>query len=253
MLAALVEGRLGEYPKHGDQPRYGVVRKVGIGGVSLNTFDAQSTDHRPPPPDLDHVADVLGIGGLAHEADVDGLAVLSHPLEHLPGAVDGGTFLIPGYQHADRTLPVARTAPQKPGHRGDEAGDRAFHVGGPATIQDAATDFAGERIGLPLARVADRNDIRVPGKAKGWGAVAEPGVKVVDLGCAGLGKRQTPAPESQAFQFLLQDIQGSLVRRRHARTSDHAGRELRRVNVEGEGHESALPGRRTAISRAGVR
>ena len=67
-----------------------------IGDVALHTCHLEPAVQAATPPDLDRLAEALGVGRLADQAMIRPLALLLHPGEHLTRAVDGGPFLIAG-------------------------------------------------------------------------------------------------------------------------------------------------------------
>src|SRR5690625_3553643 len=126
-----------------------------IGDVALAALDGQPAGQAAAPADLDHIAQLLRIGGLAHEATVDLLALRVEPLQHLPGAIDGRSFLIARYQQRDAALGLALLL-EKGCNSRHESGNRALHVAGAATdhLPGFQASFEGPR--RPALEIARR-------------------------------------------------------------------------------------------------
>ncbi len=117
---------------------------------------------------------------------------------------------------------------------GDEGGDASLHVDGAAAVEGAVADLARKRRYGPGGLVAGRHDVGVAGERKMRPAGAEAGVKVVDVGRAGLGEYQPMAGEARRLKHVLQQRQGAAFVRRDAfaaneglRQRDGIGRDKR--------------------------
>src|SRR5680860_1469842 len=106
-----------------------------IGDMALHAAHGQPAIQAAAPPDLDGVADTLGIGRLADQAVIGAVPVGLHPGEHLAGAVDPGSFLVAGDEQADRAVDLAAFLLDVVDCRGGETGDRPFHVGGASAVE----------------------------------------------------------------------------------------------------------------------
>ena len=138
-----------------------VVGLVRIGGMALGAVDADGGVEAAAAADLDDVAQGIGVGGLADEAEVGDVAVGLHPVEHADGAVGGRALLVAGDEQADGAVQFVDMR----GRRGDEGRDAALHVAGTAADQKSVADLAGEGVGSPAGR-ARGDDVRVSGEAE---------------------------------------------------------------------------------------
>src|SRR3954453_9635705 len=105
-----------------------------IGDVALDAVDIKRAGQRAAAADLDAIAELFEIGGLAEHAMVEFLAARGGPLQQLDGAVDGYVFLVAGDQERDRAFAVLARLAAMGGemveHRRDAAGNAALHVDG---------------------------------------------------------------------------------------------------------------------------
>ena len=111
----------------------------------------------------------------------------------------GVAFLVAGDQETDR----ARWRPigvEKARAGGDESGDRAFHVGGPAAEQTPVDNLAAEGIFRPLPGCADRHDIEMAGKTKIRRGVTEPRIEVAHVRCIGVAEGDDVAGKAHGLK-----------------------------------------------------
>ena len=85
-----------------------IVGAVRIGDVALLAVDDQRAVLRAAAADLDGVAELVDVAGLAEHAMVEFLAALRRPFQQLDGAVDRDAFLVAGDQERDRALWACR-------------------------------------------------------------------------------------------------------------------------------------------------
>ena len=83
------------------------------------------------------------------------------------------------------------------------AQDVVLDIDGAAAVENAVHDLRPEGIDAPGLGIADRHHVGVAGKTKITAAGPQAGIKVVDLGRAGLGERQPVAGTSYPAQHLL--------------------------------------------------
>lgn len=181
----------------------GIVGKVRIAGMALGPLGRQRSVQAAPPPDLYHLPQLGGIGRLAGDTGVEALAAGRQGLQHLFSTVDRGPFLVSGDQKTDRSLrsPLGR---QIVGNRGHESGDRPFHIGRAAPVQDAVGNLACERIPSPGRAVADRHHVGVAGENEVRLFASQTGVQIVDRIGSRFFEGQTRADEAQRLQLRLQ-------------------------------------------------
>ena len=157
------------------------------------------------------------------------LAVGRHPLEHLARAVDGGAFLVPGDEQADRARDVVALGLGEIEGGCGEAGDGALHVGSAPSVKRAVLDHPGEgRIG-PQALIARRHHVGMPGEADMRRPRADAGEEIVDRRRAVLAESEPPAVEAAFCQGPLQHVERAGVFRRHARAADQVFGKLNRT------------------------
>ena len=121
---------------------------------------------RAAAADLDGVAEFVDVARLAEQAMVEFLAALGSPFQQLRRAVDGDALFVAGDEEGDRPLRPAAIGGEMVEHRGDHAGDAAFHVDGAAAIQHAAGEVAGKRRMRPRACLARRHHVGVAGEQR---------------------------------------------------------------------------------------
>ncbi len=97
---------------------------------------------RAAAADLDGVAKRLQIARLAQNAVVEFFAALRRPFQELGRAIDRDAFLVAGDQERDRALGLAAVMAEMVEHRGERAGNAAFHVDGAAAEKLAVRDLA---------------------------------------------------------------------------------------------------------------
>ena len=138
---------------------------------------------------------------------VEFLAALGAPFQQLDGAVDGDVLFVAGDQERDRTLRLAAIVGEILQHGGDAAGDAALHVDRAAAIEEAVLHFARERAVRPCGFVAGRHHVGMSGKGDVRRAVADAGVEIVDVGCAGLAEGDAVHLEAGVLQQTLEDAE----------------------------------------------
>jgi hypothetical protein len=224
MRRAFVELLARDRIEHAHEPVRGVVGQVRIGGVALHAADREIAGHGAAPADLDHVAELFGIGGLADDAHVGDLALLLHPAKDFVRPVDGIAFLVAGDEEADRALEgLALGAQERIGGRG-EGGDGALHVGRAAAPELAVAHLAREGIERPFRLVAGRHHVGVAREAEMRLAAADAGIEVVDARIAPAlagAERQAMARKAHARERRFEHVERARVARRDARPPDH--------------------------------
>ena len=91
-----------------DQPAHRIVGAVRIGDVALLAGDDQHAVLRAAAAELDGVAELRDVAGLAQHAMVELLAARGRPFQQLGAAVDRDAFLVAGDQERDRALWACR-------------------------------------------------------------------------------------------------------------------------------------------------
>ena len=101
-LVAAVPLGGGELREGGAELVDGVAREVRIGDVALHAFHDELAGERAAAAVLDHVAQLLHAGGLAHDAVIRLLAALAQRLDDLDGAVHRRPLLVGREEDRDR-------------------------------------------------------------------------------------------------------------------------------------------------------
>src|SRR4029450_324088 len=118
--------------------------------------------------DLDAIAELLEIRGLAEHAMIEFLAARGRPLHQLDGAVHGNVFLVAGDQERDRAFAVlvrlAAMGSEMVEHRRDAAGNATLHVDGAAAIEKTVLHLARKRTMAPGALISRRHHVGMAGK-----------------------------------------------------------------------------------------
>ena len=104
MRSACVERRGDQGGKQPHELWNGIVRLLGIGGMTLAAFGNKRAVERATPADLDHIAKRIAARRLADDAMIEALALLIGPTQELFRAIDGRAFLVAGDEKADRAL-----------------------------------------------------------------------------------------------------------------------------------------------------
>ena len=115
---------------------------------------------------FDHVTHFIGTSRLAHQTDRHLFALLRHVIQNSGGAVQGWPLFIAG--HGDQDRPIWRGVFDQIHGRCDKGRDAAFHVGGPATIENSVFDVRAKGIDAPGVCIANGHDIGVTIEAKGF-------------------------------------------------------------------------------------
>src|SRR3984893_11436227 len=175
-----------------------------IGDVALETIDIERAGQRAAAADLDAIAELFEIGGLAEHAVVEFLAARRRPLQQLDGAVDGDVFLVAGDQERDRAFWLAAVCGKIVQHRRDAAGNAALHVDSAAAVEKAVPDLARERTMAPGALVARRHHVGMSGEGYVRSGAADAGIEVVDIGSAGFAEGDAMHLEAGAFEYVFE-------------------------------------------------
>jgi hypothetical protein len=228
LRAAVIERLAGERHDQAGDIRHRIGGAMRIGDVALDAIDVQRPRQRAAAADLDAIAEFLDVAGFAQYAMVEFLAARRHPLQQFDGAVDGDVFLVAGDQERDRAFRFTAMVGEKLQHRGDAAGDPAFHVDGPAPVQKAVLDVAGERAMGPCGLVAGRDHVGMAGKGDVRRSVADAGIEIVDIGGVRFREGDAMHLEAGGFQEILQHGERAGIRRGHRWTAQE-------VTGDGEG------------------
>ena len=232
MRAAVIERGVVEAGEDPDEALDRVAGKMRIGDMALHAGHLQPAVQAAAPPDLDGLAEPLGVGRLAHQAMIEALALLRHPFEHLARAVDGGAFLIAGDEEADRAvdLPPARLDVIE--RRSDEAGDRPLHVGGASSIEHAAERHSRQRADGARASRRPAAPRRYGRRNKDAAVLRRPAHRDSRSARPLLAEAQALAHEARRLERLHEHLDGAGVARRHALAADQALRERHRLIAE---------------------
>src|SRR5256886_14244041 len=132
-----------------------------IGDVALHAVDVERARQRAASADLDAIAELLEIRGLAEHAMVEFLAARRRPLQQLDRAGDGNVFLVARDQERDRAFAVlarlAAMAGEMTEHRSHAAGNAALHGDRAAATEKTVLHLARERAMAPCALVSRRH------------------------------------------------------------------------------------------------
>ena len=205
-----------------------------IGGVTLHALHGDRAGNGTAPADLDHVAELVGIGRLPDEAGIPALTALSRPLQQLDRAVDGGAFLVAGNQERDGALRRAVLF-DVAGDGGDEAGDAALHVDGAAAEHLPPGNLRAERVMRPGGCIADGHDVRMAGEHQVRSLCADAGIEVLDIGRIGLRRDHAFHHEAEGLQHGGKRGQRTALGWSHRGAADERGEILDRI---GRGHEA---------------
>ena len=213
--------------EQGDEAGKGVVRQRRIGDVPLSALDPQRAVEAAAPADLHHLAQLVGVGRLAHQASVERLPSIGEPVQHLARAVDRRPLLIAGNQQADGAR--AGTGNTEARHGSDESRDCALHVARAAPVEHTVFDLGGEGLAGPACAVARGHNVGMAREAEVGRACAPPRVEVIDPRSARLLEGQAMAGEAQRLERSLEHVEGAAVRRRDALAADQRARERQRM------------------------
>src|SRR5947208_15949404 len=95
--------------KRHDQARYigdRIGGAIGVGDMALHAIDVKRARLRAATTDLDAIAELLEIAGLAKHAVVELFAARRRPLQQLDGAIDREIFLVAGDQERNRAVTI---------------------------------------------------------------------------------------------------------------------------------------------------
>ena len=133
MCVAVIKVRCSETAQHGNQAGQWIVGELRIGGVALGAKYGEARVQTAASANLDHIAEMFGIGRLANQAEINLLIIFLQPLEQGARAIDRRAFFIASDQQADGTFRWIGVGAQKACGGGDEGGDCALHVAGATT------------------------------------------------------------------------------------------------------------------------
>src|SRR5262249_46542572 len=164
----------------------------------------QGAVERAAPADLDHVAELLWIGGLAQDAMIEFFAARDRPLQQLHGAVDSDALLIAGNEERDRAFGLATIGGEMIEDSRKLTGDRPLHVDCAPAEQDAVRDIAGKWRMLPARFVARRDHVSMPGEDEMRACGSYAGIKIFHIIGAGLREDGAMDGESRAGQHVFE-------------------------------------------------
>ena len=158
-VGPFVEHQRIQLRQYRDQFRDRVIGEMRISDMALRALYLDPDIDRAAPPDLHHIAQPVDAGGFPDKAHIWLLATFAHQVDQSARAVNRRTFLVSGYDEADRSG-ISRDI----GHCRDHRGNRALHIHRAASIEQIALLFGREgRAGPALAR---RHHIKMPGKGE---------------------------------------------------------------------------------------
>src|ERR1019366_3054967 len=128
MRRALVERRGGQGIEQTHEFWKGIVRLLGVGGMTLPSLDDERAIERAAPSNLDRVAERLSARRFADDAMVEALAFVVSPAQELFGAIDRRAFLVAGDEKTDRALVRSMLRGISAGG-GGKRGNAPLHVG----------------------------------------------------------------------------------------------------------------------------
>src|SRR5947209_12165266 len=209
--------------------RHRIRRAMRISHMALHAVDDQRARQRAAPPDLDAVAELLDIAGLAQHAMIEFLAARRGPLQKFYGTVDRDVFLIARDQKRDRAFRRAAIRGQVVERCCDAAGDPALHVDRAAAMEHAVLYLAGERAMRPCTLVARRYHVGMAGEGEMRRATADPGIEIFDVCRAGLAERDAVHLEAGALEHIFEDIERAGISGRYGPAAQQIAREGERV------------------------
>src|ERR1017187_8645811 len=193
---------------------HGVLAQLRIGDMTLHAVHRQAPRQRAAATDLDGIADAVLAGGLTDDAPVDALAALAQRFDHTLGAVDRRAFLVAGNQKGECATVVGIRSDEILGG-GDHGRESAFHVRGPAAVEQTVADRGLERIRVPFFERSGRNHVRMSGETQHRAGMAVSRPEIVDVAVA-----QLLDPKADARQSAGQEFLATLVGGRHGGAGD---------------------------------
>ena len=70
--------------------------------MALGSHDSQMTVEAAAPSNFYGLAQIFGVGGLAHQTGIQRFTAILHPVEDFCRAIDGRAFLVAGDEQAYR-------------------------------------------------------------------------------------------------------------------------------------------------------
>ena len=176
--------------------------------MALRAFHRQAARQRTAAAILDHVAGFLHRGRLADDAVIQFDLALFERLYHAHRAVGSRAFFI-GSKHDRQRTRMIRMLGDEIRQRYDKGGQRAFHVGSAATVQDTIANGRLEGITLPLLDRAGRHHIGVTSETnqRRCGAATRP--QIVDAAHADFF-----ADKTQRLEDAGQQVEATGIGRR---------------------------------------
>ena len=178
----------------------GITHQVRVGDVALLAEHGERAVERSAPAVLERVAQCLYTRRLTHQTAIDLFAARLQPFNYLHRAVHRRAFLVGGDEQADRAL-VVRMLRDKILDGRDKRRQRALHVGGAASVQEAVAHRGRERIAGPFFFRTGGHDIGVTGKGDDRFGGAAPRPEIIDI--AEAQAMYLKAERLQAFDHQL--------------------------------------------------
>ena len=211
-VIAVIERDRVDLGQHRHQFGDRIVGELRIGNMPLTAGHFDPDVDRSAPPDLDRIAEPIGRGRFADEAQIGLQPALRQPIEDRAGAVDRRAFLVAGEQQADDALAGGTRG------GGDEGGDRALHVDRAAPVEQIAANFGREGARGPA--FARRHDIEMPGEGEMRAAGAAHRDHILDRPVGRLADREAIDREAERGEQRLHRVEHMAGGRGHAFASD---------------------------------
>ena len=185
--------------------------------MSLGAVDHQLPRKAATSADLDHLAQLRGVGGFTDHAGVELFAPGRQAFEPFHGAVHRIAFFIARDEQADGPArgPMFSNVLRR---RGRERGDGAFHIRRAAAVEAALDDLGLE--GLRCPTLAHGNHIGMPGEAEVRSSCAEARIQVFHLRLVLIGEGHPLTGEPKPLERARQHLQRTFIVRCHARSCD---------------------------------
>ena len=159
MLRALVKLGTGQTVHQTHHCTQRIICTVRIGRVALNARHGKPSRHTPAPPDLHHLAHLVGAGRLANKADIHALTHFLHMLKKRCCAVYGVALLIARNGEDHRT--IRRCVLDKLDGSSGKGCNTRLHISRAAPPDHSVFFHRPERRHAPRGLVAHRHNIRV--------------------------------------------------------------------------------------------
>ena len=105
-------------------------------------------------------------------------------------------------------------------HRGNAAGDAAFHVDGAAAVEKAVFHLAGKSAHRPRRLIAGRHHIGMAGEGDMRRGVADARIKIIDIGGAGFAEGDPMGFETGRLEEIFQNAKRSGIGRSYRGAAD---------------------------------